>query len=187
MRKKYFRSLGAIMIAASLMACNQSVNTNVVVADEASETPSPEVIDETHADTDITENDSDDDSVEEVIKDFISSIHTPQGYEDVFEASWVKAHCSHDLQQRLIDEYEFDSEPGEVNYASWIIGGWEEGMDVESRLDDVVTSGNEHYTAIFSTKEEGFVGKRKIRYHVILEDDTPIILDVEKISDFSEE
>lgn len=117
---------------------------------------------------------------------FLHDLHSRDGILRIIsEDRWIHLHCTEKMQKKLIDEYDYDLEPGEIGYASWIIGGWDPGEDGLAIYQNV-TFDDEYFYVHFALNPEidFYKGKRVLRYKMIYQNGTPIIDDCERIVDF---
>lgn len=117
---------------------------------------------------------------------FLHDLHARDGaLRNIFEDWWIQQHCTARMQKKLIDAYDYDVEPGQVAYASWIIGGWDSGEDGVLIYQNVTFDDNYFYVHFAPDPEFGFyIGKRVLRLKMIYENGMPIIDDCERIIDF---
>ncbi len=117
---------------------------------------------------------------------FLHDLHSRDGAMSViFEDWWIHQHCTARMQHKLIEAYDYDLEPGQVAYGSWIIGGWDAGEDGATIYQNVTFDDDYFYVHLAPSPESGFYkGKRVIRYKMIYENGAPIIDDCERIADF---
>lgn len=115
---------------------------------------------------------------------FLKRIYTPSGTRAIFEDEWVMKHCSSRMQKMLRDEYDYEGE----GWASWIIGGWGEGEDAETRVADINTDGRYFYVVLSPDgySRDVYKGKRTLRFDVSLVDGTPVIDDCKWTTDFEQ-
>jgi len=117
------------------------------------------------------------------IEAFLKDIYTGGDIDKIFEDSWVKKHCTPEVEQMLIDEYEYDG----GGYGSWIIGGWGAGEDLDTEFKGI-THDDKYYYATIGVKPGGFSadyakGERVIRFSINLVKGVPVIQSVEWIKD----
>lgn len=121
------------------------------------------------------------------IRDLITWIYTGDGASGIFEEAWITEHCTKKMQDKLIGAYDFDLEPGQVGYASWIIGGWGDGEDMSTALAEITSDRKYYYAHLVPTDYslEYASGRRTIRFKVFVDANGVVkIDDVEWISDF---
>lgn len=106
------------------------------------------------------------------------------GTADIFDEGWINSNCTPKMKQKLIDAYDFDLEPGQIAYGSWILGGWQSGEDMSMELYELTYDGQYFYGKLKCTLESKFLGYRTLRYKIKFDEvDQPRIDDVELIAD----
>lgn len=179
-----------LLVATSfIMSCggNQNANqavesdsTDVVANADSSETTKADSIAaaEEAAKAEQAQQDAD----AEVIKKFLSSIYTPKGLNNIFEDTWVRKHCTPRMQKILRDAYDYEG----VGWGSWLIGGWGDGEDIETKMTGITYDGQYFYANLEPTgySKQYAKGKRVIRFEVSLVDGTPVINDCDWTKDF---
>lgn len=136
----------------------------------------------------VSENPSDQDNIsdvnyEECGKQLVQEIL--DGTADIFDEGWVNRNCTPKMKQRLIDEYDFDLEPGQKAYASWILVGSDDMREIDTELSELTYDGQFFYGKLKCSFKSEFLGYRTLRYKILYDDNNhPRIDDVEKKQDF---
>lgn len=107
------------------------------------------------------------------------------GTADIFDEGWIDNNCTPRMKQKLIDAYDFDLEPGQIAYGSWILGGWQSGQDISLELYELSYDGQYFYGKLKCSIESEFLGYRTLRYKIIFDkNNQPRVDDVETVEDF---
>lgn len=184
MKKALFISVTALLTIMGTSCTNNSNSESSEVAQDSVsvEAQAPEVA---TADSASVEEVSEEEinKEDETITNFLKAIYTPRGTSEIFEDKWVYKHCTAKMQKKLRDEYDYDGE----GWGSWIIGGWDAGEDIDTKLDGVTFDGTYYYAALKPGKDAknfGYRGKRVIRFTMLLEDGVPVIDDCSRVQNF---
>lgn len=121
---------------------------------------------------------------EEIVA-FLRNLHTDTDKtQQITENWWVHKYCTDRMQKKLMEEYPYDTEPGQECYASWIIGGW----DSESHgiYKEATHDADYFYVYLAADPDSPWTGSRVLRYKIIfdVENEVPKIDECEWIEDF---
>lgn len=139
---------------------------------------------EEFAEDEVNDNSEKEEDINSEIISFLHYLHTDPSAKSQIEADWwIRQYCTERMQKKLIDEYPYDTEPGQECYAIWIIGGWD---SESSGIFQKITNDSDYfYVHLAADPESGaWKGVRVLRYKILSENNSFKIDDCEWIEDF---
>ena len=116
-----------------------------------------------------------------LVMDFLNELYVNKSF-DIFADEWVHKYCSEKMQKKLHDEYDYDGE----GWASWIIGGWGDGLDLETEVTGITSEGNNYFVTMVATgySTDYVKGEQVLRLTINVIDGVPVIDDCVKTKHF---